>query len=125
MRISDWSSDVCSSDLARAIAQADHERAARLAPDDIGIGLALLLEDILDQARKTLRALAEHDLRGADEIVLLVGGAGVDAGRGGSGIGRGRTRRGLLGNDSDLFVKPEERSVGNEWFSACRSWGSR
>src|SRR3546814_9229273 len=56
---------------ARAIAQADHERAARLAPDDIGIGLALLLEDILDQARKTLRALAEHALRGADEIVQI------------------------------------------------------
>src|SRR3546814_4333715 len=108
MRISDWSSDVCSSDLARAIAQADHERAARLAPDDIGIGLALLLEDILDQARKTLRALAEHALRGADEIVLLVGGAGVDAGRGGSGIGRGRTRSGILGNARDLFVAGRE-----------------
>src|SRR3546814_9226693 len=37
---------------ARAIAQADHERAARLAPDDIGIGLALLLEDILDRSEE-------------------------------------------------------------------------
>jgi hypothetical protein len=58
---------------ARAIACADDERAARLAPDDVGIGLALLLEQILDQLGEAFRALAEHAFGSADQVVLAIG----------------------------------------------------
>jgi hypothetical protein len=61
---------------ARAVASAEDERPARLAPDDVAIGLALLGKQVLDHARKAFGALAEHALGRADQIVLAVGGAG-------------------------------------------------
>src|SRR3546814_3338347 len=119
MRISDWSSDVCSSDRVeilavekiidedegvgrigtrvetdrrsgpvrrelaldlvmerpRTIAHPEHQRPAGFAPDDIGVGLALFLADVLDQPRQALRTLAEDAFGGTDQIVLLVGRA--------------------------------------------------
>src|SRR3546814_8386578 len=65
MRISDWSSDVCSSDLA------------------------LFLEDVLDQPRQALRTLAEDAFGGTDQIVLLVGRAIVGGNVGGGHVGGG------------------------------------
>ncbi len=59
---------------ARAVAQADHDRPAALAADDIGIGLALLLEQVADDLGQALCALAEDALGGADEVVLVIGG---------------------------------------------------
>ena len=99
---------------ARTIAQADHEGARRLAPGNIGIGLALILEDLLDNAGQALGPLAEHAFGRADQIIFLIGfarrhrgwrriggdrcaGGGRPAGSGrgiiGAGIGRSRWRR--------------------------------
>src|SRR3546814_14824306 len=108
MRISDWSSDVCSSDLGGnhfIELQPDDERARCLTPGDISVGLALILEDVLDNARQPLGALAEHALGGADQIVALVGLIRL----------RGRGRRGGIAGRS------EERRVGKEGVSTCRS----
>src|SRR3546814_6854719 len=65
----------------RSIAHPEHQRAAGFASDDIGVGLALFLEDVLDQPRQTLRTLAEDAFGGADQIVLLVGRAIVGGDR--------------------------------------------
>src|SRR3546814_11365482 len=95
MRISDWSSDVCSSDLGGnhfIELQPDDERARCLTPGDLSVGLALILEDVLDNARQPLGALAEHALGGAAQIVAL--------------------------------VRSEERRVGKECVRSCRSLGS-
>src|SRR3546814_18596992 len=67
---------------ARPVADADHERAARLASNDIGVGFTLFLEDILDQARKPLRPLPEPAFRGPDTNAPLKRPAGTDAGGG-------------------------------------------
>src|SRR5690606_11809846 len=51
---------------ARAVAGAQHERSARLTPDDVAVRLALLCQHVLDQPRQAFRALAEHALGRAD-----------------------------------------------------------
>src|SRR3546814_13960655 len=92
MRISDWSSDVCSSDLAA-----------------VGHG---------------------HADRGAIELALQFGQDERDRAR---GAGRGRDHRYRRGTRAaqilvDLIeallivgVRSEERRVGKEWVSTCRS----
>ena len=82
---------------AGAVAQADDERAARLAPGDIAGRLALILQDFLDQLGQALGALAEHAFRRTDQVVALVGGLpfrrrGRRSSRRIAGIG-GRCRR--------------------------------
>src|SRR3546814_8331506 len=62
MRISDWSSDVCSSDL---------QRARRFAPCDIGIGAALILQDFFDESSQPFGALAENALGRADQVIQI------------------------------------------------------
>src|SRR3546814_20313621 len=92
MRISDWSSDVCSSDLVVEVAvEADGQQVAAL-PD-----AAQLL--VLDGGAK---------LEGGD------GGAGLDVPDLASAVGRGGEHL-LAGGRS------EERRVGKECVSTCRS----
>src|SRR3546814_12808175 len=100
MRISDWSSDVCSSDLGRATS------------------LALA-------ARGAFVWVTDFDLAGADRTVQLIEETG----------GRARSFRldvrleddwqeGLALTDSHedaLTVRSEERRVGKECVSTCRS----
>src|SRR3546814_17806538 len=95
MRISDWSSDVCSSDLVGAILVLPQRRRGHV----LGDGALQRIGD--DQGRR-------------GEIV-------------GAGVGRhaaleiavaGKDRRG------DPVVRSDERRVGTEVVSACRSWGS-
>src|SRR3546814_20035503 len=63
MRISDWSSDVCSSDLLELLVDAGHH------------GVELLLAELrIGQQQIELR-IAEAELSGAQE--LLLGGAGI------------------------------------------------
>src|SRR3546814_11015601 len=94
MRISDWSSDVCSSDL---VARQDDLGSA-------GEGGAV------DGRDDRLGALALHDAREA----TLLGGqggavAGVDLLQVGAGAEHGR------------LARSEERRVGHECVSTCRS----
>src|SRR3546814_16681104 len=93
MRISDWSSDVCSSDLDALAGVADHQD--RLAAGvrvldaelDVGqvLGLPLQAAAVLDQFRSGLRT--------------TVAGEGV----------------------RQVAVRSEERRVGKECVSTCRS----
>src|SRR3546814_4669902 len=65
MRISDWSSDVCSSDLIRQLAH-DRNRA-----DDLVDALALHAHGHHERADLRIRALAGHDF--AHHVAHLVG----------------------------------------------------
>src|SRR3546814_16832827 len=113
MCISDWSSDVCSSDLAAAAAEvadvavarvdahAHHEgglKAARAAPVDVE----------LDQAALHRHRHAQAGARVLDDTL----GLGV-AEEGEDGIADALIHR--------RAVRSEERRVGKEWVSTCRS----
>src|SRR3546814_11271981 len=100
MRISDWSSDVCSSDLVRD-------------------GVDYLVVDVPSELEaagdlRVLEVVTEaHDRRDlAGDVPVLAPSAGLvvahlrDAGREGGG-------------------RSEERRGGNECVSTCRSWWSR
>src|SRR3546814_12329463 len=98
MRISDWSSDVCSSDLPN-----------RVTPECLKGG-KLLCPDPFDQAQVRL-GTAEQDLENVGCLDHLLrrddlGRMGIDS-HGARGIERG--------------FRSEERSVGKEWYSTCRA----
>src|SRR3546814_17966673 len=94
MRISDWSSDVCSSDL-----RTDHAFGA-LGRGQAGDMAQRRPNDLADaQMRRERReGVLEHDLGGAAEIAFL------------APIHRG-----------DIDPRSEERRVGKECVSTCRS----
>src|SRR3546814_12061786 len=85
MRISDWSSDVCSSDLAQAVVEVIAEFSAELDLGTLGLGLA-------------------HVLHGEK---APPGGRGVELG--------------VLPVDIEDVGRSEERRVGKECVSTCRS----
>src|SRR3546814_5768502 len=96
MRISDWSSDVCSSDLIHCLEHVERLARPHLADDD-AVGA---------HAQRVLDQLALQDLA----LALDVGGPRLHAG------------------DVDLLelqlggvLRSEERRVGNEGVSKCRS----
>src|SRR3546814_12292092 len=91
MRISDWSSDVCSSDLDAVLAV---------------WGAPMRTDDAAGCALATARHLAE---RLCEEVPELTAGIGVAA---------GDVVAGNIGHRS------EERRVGKECVSTCRSRGS-
>src|SRR3546814_13546147 len=98
MRISDWSSDVCSSDLLRLGADAHEATVGRVGPaggDALG-----------DDARA--RVLAEVDHLGAGVGLLIVVG---------DGDGVELAHRVVALQDA----RSEERRVGKECVSTCRS----
>src|SRR3546814_5844081 len=71
MRISDWSSDVCSSDLLEASCQR-HEKAARDDPDPIGMDL--VEESAFDGTMGMGHTLgADHDMICGHEVFGLTG----------------------------------------------------
>src|SRR3546814_7702102 len=79
MRISDWSSDVCSSDLTGLVELGSLQRRIRGAEGD-GLGL-----DLLDAAARTDRLVVQADAR---VFLIGVGPLGVDRiGEGGAGAG--------------------------------------
>src|SRR3546814_19125648 len=110
MRISDWSSDVCSSDLEVGLSDGRQTR-AELVGADPESDLAVLKIDLPD-----LRAIGfngEHQVRTGD-VVLAIGnpfGVGQTTTMGiVSALGRNR--------------RSEERRVGKECVSKFRSGGS-
>src|SRR3546814_1632209 len=62
MRISDWSSDVCSSDLADHLPEADRERILRDLVQQTE-ELSLLVEDVVELARGDAGSEAWEDVR--------------------------------------------------------------
>src|SRR3546814_12720218 len=119
MRISDWSSDVCSSDLDRRLETGGSrilgQRGARnCAPEPLGVDL---LPDAglrrLDGVERGRRAPARHRLRFHDRPALL-------ARRGARPLGR-HVAHLLRFPGAYLRRRSEERRVGKEWVSTCRS----
>src|SRR3546814_16596021 len=101
MRISDWSSDVCSSDLAQRL-------------DGLGRRLALEVRDRVPF--RTLRDGAANEGTGKDAVARLRIGPH-------DGAQRRALGEGTLG-DLELEARSEERRVGKEVVSTCRSWWS-
>src|SRR3546814_18791711 len=107
MRISDWSSDVCSSDLAvhrggiAGLGQCGSHRRQGLRPDRCG-RVVVEVDGHVQSRMEPPRALACSTAR-----------TGGMAGTGGAGTGA------LALGAADQ--RSEERRVGKEWVSTCRS----
>src|SRR3546814_15884791 len=105
MRISDWSSDVCSSDL-------QHAKAAGV-PAIVAINKIDKTEADPSRVKNELLGhdVVDEEFGGDTQMVELSAksGQGVDA----------------LLDAISLQSRSEERSVGNECASTCRSRGSR
>src|SRR3546814_15323954 len=92
MRISDWSSDVCSSDLVEAA----------LLPDAVRVGAI--------------------DVHVVDQPHGSITSAGLRFEAGGKSVGYSTDFNGLTAEMTDLFKgRSEERRVGKECVSTCRS----
>src|SRR3546814_11865393 len=102
MRISDWSSDVCSSDLAVDIALGEGPRGAAIAGRAKGFGIAI--------SRDYTTALAEAAL----VISVVTGTEAMNAAM----AAKPHLRPGSIYCD---FNRSEERRVGEECVSTCRS----
>src|SRR3546814_19291316 len=105
MRISDWSSDVCSSDLSwinqfckPSFDLIDPGRRSRC---EVSMPMRAACEPGLDLWRLAGRIVVHHEVD-----VWPLGARGVDPLEGVEALGRS-----------------EERSVGKERVSTCRSWG--
>src|SRR3546814_20184584 len=97
MRISDWSADVCSSDLHRIVFRERHDRRNR--PE------RLLVHDA-----RIERHVGEHGRLEEEALVADALAAGLHLGTLGDGIG-----------DESLHRRSEERRVGKECVSTCSS----
>src|SRR3546814_19883441 len=101
MRISDWSSDVCSSDLAAQAALAGAEASVR----------ARALDMSFTQVRAPIGGRISD--RRVDAGNLVAGGEGAQA----------TLLTPLNALDPIYFSRSAERCVGKEFFSTCRSRG--
>src|SRR3546814_19758965 len=124
MRISDWSSDVCSSDLYRGpnwkCAQEASIRLLHLATAGLILGQvretsvplrALVLTHLRRIAATMSYAVAQANNHATSEAAaLFIGGSWLAAN--GSRAGESLVRR-----------RSEERRVGKECVRTCRSWG--
>src|SRR3546814_5982604 len=111
MRISDWSSDVCSSDLETLRRRIDADTAAHAALND------RFAADAADRRAHELRRRRwdrwwNGALAGFALLVPVALGYGYHLGNG-AGEASGYAR-----------ASSEERRVGKEWVSTCRSRGS-
>src|SRR3546814_14942031 len=108
MRISDWSSDVCSSDLARDVLRRQQFL------DDLAADLA---DQPFDRAYAGFARVESHDV--AQRLVINAELAVLDA------VVLHLLRHEVLLGDRDLLVfgvtRSEERRVGTECVSTCRS----
>src|SRR3546814_19208756 len=109
MRISDWSSDVCSSDL-EPVPHRQRRRGRRIhVRPDVGCDGGQVANDDLPGVAAPA----------VDQHLHLAAAAGGDVAR--------KIRRDVEPRDYLAAVdqiKSEERRVGTEWVSKCRYWGS-
>src|SRR3546814_17449898 len=115
MRISDWSSDVCSSDLERSLVGGITIG---------GQGLALRVEGVHRSSNdyRVPKGFGERHVDGSynDTSTLTVGGSwGGSGGYMGVAYTRQRSEYGLPGHSHDY--RTEERRVGQECVRTCRS----
>src|SRR3546814_11312757 len=112
MRISDWSSDVCSSDLAR-------RRGARVLQDDLQV--VGRLDQLLQALRRALQRLGV-----VDEGEVAVVERQEDVVAPGDGEGQVFRRYAVRGEEATIaclrhHVRSETSRVRKEWVSTCRS----
>src|SRR3546814_12678847 len=128
MRISYWSSDVCSSD--RLGARGDHETGRR-ADDVIAVAhpdVKPCVSGMVGQATEQPILADPFDL-GVTKLAL-VGGFGAATqlrGKGLHAVADAENRQASIEHRlrrPRRTVRSEERRVGNEWGSTCRSWWS-
>src|SRR3546814_16113051 len=119
MRISDWSSDVCSSDLLRPAADQGLETVQH------GLGLAVEADQGEEGDLEAERLGVELGVVALDVAGLLQGAHAPEAGRRGDA---GAARQLHVGDPPillEVLQRSEERRVGNECVSTCRSRWSR
>src|SRR3546814_12960728 len=104
MRISDWSSDVCSSDLIES-----------------GLSMTGTNADIRIPVKPSQQGIAALALY--NEIAKLAGTAGVQAGELSEAASR-KIKEAATGLWTAKGQRSEERRVGEECVSTCRSRGS-
>src|SRR3546814_3934048 len=97
MRISDWSSDVCASDLQRW----DHE-----------------VGGIEPGVQRPASAERVHRFAVSNDIVVFVGGKGLGIPRAGENEAFGEPGSGITATPAN--ERSEERRVGKECVSTCR-----
>src|SRR3546814_14411886 len=124
MRISDWSSDVCSSDLQKQVALLVKDGVPfrtiyrlRLHPGDEG--KAMMPETLLRMQNKKAEGLGVPLPSGQAAVFEPVGGHEML-------VGEGAMRDHAVGEKVDLVIgeRSTKRSVGKECGSTCRSRGS-
>src|SRR3546814_18391924 len=103
MRISDWSSDVCSSDL---VFDAEQALAIGLLHECVA---AEALDDAVERALHWLQKGGPVAQAQAKRLALAM--AGMDA----------NTQQRIDGENAALIARSEERRVGKECVSPCRS----
>src|SRR3546814_14962326 len=117
MRISDWSSDVCSSDLFTDTLGLRFHDVGRKALRDLGVHplVAAVAEKVAVDLAASLgiAVLADQDRDRIGRFHRLIGDDAAD----GVGIG-------ITGAVAVPDERSEERGVGKEWVSTCRSWWS-
>src|SRR3546814_15662746 len=124
MRISDWSSDVCSSDLIVGAAEAQRKRAGEVALGGVQLlGGRSLLCHASPLLADEVEGFADPSVlgRGAavDQVAVVVAGeVGVD------GVGEAALLAHLLDQARGEDARSEERRVGKECDSTCRYWWS-
>src|SRR3546814_13512647 len=100
MRISDWSSDVCSSDLAFAAGMADaliedavRARIAQFGPEPLGMDIAVGIVEMRVAVRETANVVETGlEVDGIDAHVDLLGGLVGRGEKSGAGVPRFRDR---------------------------------
>src|SRR3546814_12891384 len=114
MRISDWSSDVCPSDLWTAGAEANVATALALLGHDVAFATALPQNALGDAAIQSLRG------HGVDcrRVIHREGRMGLYFVTPGAGL---RPTDVVYDRTGSAFARTEERRVGKECVSTCRS----
>src|SRR3546814_5920399 len=102
MRISDWSSDVCSSDLRRQERKILEDRTARTGnvreaeTFDLAVGICIAAGIIDDRRRGVGRELHHAERQRRARIVVAGAAAGAEVGRAGVGVDQGVHPRSII-----------------------------
>src|SRR3546814_13671133 len=111
MRISDWSSDVCSSDLGLAFLLGSLLRGPSLSPDNAGLMPRVRITNEFETDESPARSSGRGLVRSAQSPLRR--------------LGRDQMRLKLSPSSSSKgLARSEERRVGNEGVSPGRSRGS-